>query len=144
MVPGTLRSAPGTVRSLPRGVYGRVPAQKGLADSVPLQAQRVRGRPATARAISDARVIVSHEPVRISGPSATAVAREVCALDSRAMLANDKVIDPLSPLTQRGFPAPAGRPLGPAAGPPRRRTGACRGLSLRGQCLWALGTSWCH
>ena len=73
---------------------------------------------------------MSHEPVRISGPSAAAVAREVCALDSRAMLANDKVIDPLSPLTQRGFPAPAGRSLGPAAGPPRRRTGARMAINM--------------
>ena len=37
--------------------------------------------------------------------------------------------------------------MGPAAGPPRRRTGACRGPSLGGVWLWGLGTlalAWCH
>ena len=37
---------------------------------------------------------MSHEPVRISGPSAAAVARVDCADDTRALAANDNVIDP--------------------------------------------------
>ena len=37
--------------------------------------------------------------------------------------------------------------MGPAAGPPRRRTGASRGRSLGGVWPWGLGTlalAWCH
>ena len=60
---------------------------------------------------------MSHEPVRISGPSAAAVARVDCADDTRALAANDNVIDPLFPLNPKGVSRPCWALVGPGGGP---------------------------
>ena len=65
-------------------------------------------------------IIVSHEPARRSGPSAAAVARVDCTVDTRALAANDNVIDPLFPLNPKGVSRPCWALDEPGGGPAAR------------------------